>query len=184
MNVGVVASRYAKALLKYVQETGSGDRAYSQACVIVQRMSEYPQLKDYLEVQAEIGLDRKLQLLKTALGEELSPEISTFVALVFKRRRCGCLFRIFHSFIDQYRVAANVRVGTLVTVLPAEELRSGLEAVFADKTGAEVHLESEVDPSIAGGFVLRMDDWRLDASVDAQMRRIRDILVSDDGRLV
>ena len=91
---------------------------------------------------------------------------------------------MFHSFIDQYRVAANVRVGTLVTVLPAEELRSGLEAVFADKTGAEVHLESEVDPSIVGGFVLRMDDWRLDASVDAQMRRIRDILVSDDGRLV
>lgn len=184
MNVGVVASRYAKALLKYVQETGNGDRVYSQVCVIVQRMSEYPQLKDYVEARTEIGPDKKLKLLNAALGEELSPEISGFIALVFKRRRSGCLFRMFHSFIDQYRVAANVRVGTLVTALPAEELRSGLEAVFADKTGSEVHLESEVDPSIVGGFVLRMDDWRLDASVDAQLRRIKAALVSDDGRLV
>ena len=38
MNAGIVASRFARALLKFVQETGIGDKVYSQACVLVLRM--------------------------------------------------------------------------------------------------------------------------------------------------
>lgn len=184
MNAGIVASRYAKALLRYAMETGNGDKVYSQACVIVQRMKEYPQLREYIEDHPEIDVVKKIQLLETAAGEPLAAEIGSFLELVTRRRRCGYMYRMLHSFIGQYRETVNVKVGSLVTALPAEELRTRLEAAFAEKTGAEVHLESEVDPSIVGGFVFRMDDWRLDASVDAQLRRIREALVQDDSRLV
>ena len=49
MNAGVVASRYAKALLKFVQETGNGDKVYAQAGILALRMQEIHQLKDYIE---------------------------------------------------------------------------------------------------------------------------------------
>ena len=57
MNQGVIAARYAKALLKYVLETGNGDIVYSQACMLVDKMYEVPKLEDYVcrhpEVVAE-----------------------------------------------------------------------------------------------------------------------------------
>ena len=40
------------------------------------------------------------------------------------------------------------------------------------------------DPEIIGGFVLEIDDMRLDASVKGQLQRIRKELVDNNNRLV
>ena len=48
MNTGVIASRYAKALLSYVTEAGAGEKVYSQACALVHIMKTLPQLKEYI----------------------------------------------------------------------------------------------------------------------------------------
>ena len=68
MNSGIVASRYAKAFLKYVQEEGDGKTVYSQSCVLVHVMNEIPQFKEYIKSTLDIPLDRKLTLLSDALG--------------------------------------------------------------------------------------------------------------------
>ena len=78
MNAGIVASRYAKALLKFVQETGNGDKVYTQAGVLALRMQEYRQLRDYIENHPEIEVAKKLQLLEAALGEPPAMEMSRF----------------------------------------------------------------------------------------------------------
>lgn len=184
MNAGVIAARYAKALLKYVQETGNGNRAYSQACVIVLRMKEIPQLRDYVEEYNEIPSDKKILLLEAALGEPVLKEIMDFINLVIDRRRTGFLLRMFHSFITQYREAMNIKVGRLVTALPAEGLKERLEEIFADRSGAEVHLDAQVDPSIIGGFVFELDDWRMDACVESSFRKIRSALIDNNNRIV
>ena len=35
MNAGIIASRYAKAFLKFVQGKGTGEKVYSQVCALV-----------------------------------------------------------------------------------------------------------------------------------------------------
>ena len=161
MNAGVIAARYAKALLKYVLETGNGDKAYSQACVIVLRMEEIPQLREYVEEHSGISDGKKRMLIETALGEELLKEISDFLNLVMQRRRTGYILRMLYSFLSLYREASNIKVGRLVTALPAEGLKEKMEELFHERTGAEVRLETKVDPEIMGGFIFELDDWRL-----------------------
>ena len=39
MNTGIIASRYADALLKYVEETGDGQVVYRQACALADALS-------------------------------------------------------------------------------------------------------------------------------------------------
>ena len=51
MNSGIVASRYAKAFLKYVQGEGDGKTVYSQSCVLVHVMNEIPQFKEYIKIE-------------------------------------------------------------------------------------------------------------------------------------
>ena len=39
MNTGIIASRYADALLKYVEETGEGQVVYKQACTLADALA-------------------------------------------------------------------------------------------------------------------------------------------------
>ena len=184
MNAGIIASRYAKALLKFVQETGNGDKVYAQAGVLALRMQEYRQLEDYIGHHPEISLEKKLLLLETALGEPMAMELTRFVGLVVSRRRTYFFLRMLYAFLSLYREACNIKVGRLITALPAEGLKERMEELFHDKTGAEVRLEMKVDPEILGGFVFELDDWRLDASVEGQFRKIKAKLIDNNNRIV
>ena len=81
MNAGVIASRYAKALLKYVAGTGSGDKVYAQACVLGLSVLEVRQLRYFIENNADLSMERKIELLRSAAGEDLAAELVDFVRL-------------------------------------------------------------------------------------------------------
>ena len=46
MNTGIIASRYARALLRLVEETGSGEVVVSQARAILDALASSPELRD------------------------------------------------------------------------------------------------------------------------------------------
>lgn len=184
MNAGIIASRYARALLQYVQDSGGGDKVYSQACVIGLRMMEVRELKDFLEDHGELSVERKLELLQSSLGEEPAPELVAFVNLVASRRRMRFFSRILYSFIAQYREANNIKVGRIIVASPVDGLKERIEALFHERTGAQIQLLEKVNPEILGGFIFEMDGYRLDASVENQFRRIRRQLIEKNNRIV
>ena len=77
-----------------------------------------------------------------------------------------------------------MKLGTLVTALPADGLKEKMEALFRQRTGADVQLEMKVDPEILGGFIFELDDLRLDASVASRFREIRRQLIEKNNRIV
>lgn len=184
MNSGVIASRYAKALLQYVKDSGGGDKVYSQACVIGLRMIEVRQLKDFIENHGELPLGSKMELLQSSLGEELAPELVTFINMVSARRRMEFFTRILYSFISQYRAANNIKVGRVIVASPVDGLIERMEALFHERTDAQIQLFEKVNPEIIGGFIFEMDGYRLDASVENQLRRISRQLIEKNNRIV
>ena len=184
MNEGVIASRYAKALLKYVAGTGSGDKVYSQACVLGLRLLEVRQLRYFIENNADLSMDRKIDLLRSAAGEDLAAELVDFIRLVTDRRRMEYFSRMLYYFIALYRKEMNIKVGRMVTAAPVDGLKERLESLFHQRTGAEVHIEEKISPEILGGFVFEMDGYRLDASVENHFRRIRRQLIEKNNRIV
>jgi F-type H+-transporting ATPase subunit delta len=184
MNAGIIASRYAKALLKFVRETGNGRNVYSQACRLVSCMEEVVQFREYLENQNEIGLDRKIELAEAALGGPLSMEMRRFIALVCERRRMNCFLRILYVFVEEYRKENGIKVGKLTVAIPAEDLKERMEKAVQEKEGGVVQVEMAVDPKIIGGFIFEMDGKRMDASVEGRIARIRRHLVEKNNRIV
>ena len=184
MNTGPIAHRYAKALLKLVQETGAGEKVYSQACVLVLRMQEIGQLTDVIQKHPEVEIGRKLEIIETALGEPLAKELVRFVRLVGENGRIELFQRMLSSFLDQYRAINGIKVGRLVTACPAAQLKATLEQLMHEKTGAKVLLEESVDESLIGGFVLQVEDMKMDASVQTQLRRLHNELVDKANRIV
>ena len=184
MNTGVVAYRYGKALLKYVQERGTGEIVYRQVLSLVQRMSSYEQLKHILENRDDVPQQQKKELMAAAVEETLAPELASFADLVHSQGRMNFLFRMLNSFITQYREANGIIVGRLTTAVPVEGLKEKLEKIFSGRTGASVRLVEDVDEDIIGGFVLELDGCRLDASVEGRLRKIRDELIEKNNRIV
>lgn len=184
MNSGIIASRYAKAFLKFVQESGSGNIAYSQACDLVHIMGEIPQLKEYLTDAVDVSADKKIALISAALDAPVDASISRFLTMVTEHRRLEYFPRMLMSFIEQYRISNNIKVGTLVTAVKNEGLCARLEELFHERTGAQVILEEKVSPEIIGGFVFELDGNRLDASVENHLDRIRRQLVEKNNRIV
>ena len=184
MNAGIIASRYAKALLEYVREAGAGDKVYSQACTLVRVMNELPQMKAYIEAQSDISVERKVGLMSAALDEPLQEAVVRFLKMVTVRHRIEYFPRMLLSFIEQYRTANNIKVGRIVTATSDNGLGDRLEHIFQDKTGSEIHLEEKTDPDIIGGFVFELDGYRLDASVRGHLDRIRRQLVEKNNRIV
>ena len=220
MNTGPIAHRYAKALLKYIQEdmsscdmsTGpsraeiphggdmrsisgvvqdmsscdmsTGEKLYSQACVLVLRMQEIRQLADAVQKHPEVTLERKLEILESALGEPMADALRRFVVLVYEHKRIEHFERMLYSFIEQYREANAIMVGKIVTAAPVAGLKERLQALLSEKTGVSVLLEEGVNPEILGGFVLNIDDLMMDASVEGQFRLLRRELIDNNNRIV
>lgn len=184
MDSGPIAHRYAKALLKLVRRTGAGEKVYAQAGVLVYRMRTLRRLADVVQGHPEVSPERKADILEAALGEQLAPELRRFVGLVCDRGRIWSLERMLYSFLDQYRSAESIKVGRLVTACPVPGLKEKLQTVLSERTGAAVTLDENVDPSIIGGFILSIDDLRMDACVAGQLRRLHRELVDDNNRIV
>lgn len=184
MNAGIIASRYAKAFLEYVQENGSGSEVYSQACILVAGMHRLPALKEYMVNTSDITLEKKLHLMSLTLGAPVDPSLKRFLLMVTESRRVEFFPRMLLSFIEQYRRANGIIVGKLVTAVKLEGLRERLEHIFHDRTGAEVHLEDKVDEDIIGGFIFELDGYRLDASVEGRLQKLRSQLIEKNNRIV
>lgn len=158
MNTGAISARYAKALLRYVDETGGGARVFDQVRDILAHPDNAP--------------------------SKLEPELERFVALLVGRGRTDCLKLALGSFVAQYCREKNICLGHLTTVTPSPALERRLLDLLHTRTGAEVILETAVDPALIGGFVLELDDIRMDASVRGQLERIRREFVALNNRKV
>ena len=185
MDDGIIASRYADALLKYVLETGDGERVCAQAARLERAISEVPDLSMVLVTPEDIPDEAKISLLGTALGEPVAEPLGRFIRMVFENKRVPLLRLMFKDFVTRYRRSQGVVKGRLrVVTTPPESLLNRLRALVKAKTGLDVEIETTIDPSLIGGFVFDIDDYLLDASVIRQLDRIRSQFVDKNRRIV
>ena len=184
MNTEVISSRYAKALLSYVMESRSEEKVYSQAEAILQNMQDVPQLREYILSHDDISLSKKTDLLTTVLGRPIADELQNFIKLVADHRRMELFQDMLRSFISRYREAKGIKIGSLVTAVPADGLQERLESMLGAHEKSQVRFNAEVDPELIGGFVFEIDGYRLDASVRSRLKKISDELIDNSSRIV
>ena len=158
MNTGIISSRYATALLRYVEETGGGERV----CAQVHRLLDHPEQNP----------------------GPLEPELDRFVRLLVSNGRLEDVRFMLRSFLSMYYRSRGVRVARLTTAVAAPGLEQKIRALLEKQLGCEVRVESSVDPDLIGGFTLEVDDHLLDASVRRQVETIRRQFVIQNNRIV
>ena len=186
MNRSIVITRYALALVKYCRETGQGEVVCSEAETLEQALRTVPELRRMVTAADDVvsPFDKK-KLLQTALVNHMSPELSRFLTLLNKNGRMNLVEDILRDFVTIYRRGIGIRKAHLVTATePSERLLQRLKALVKQKTGDDVIIEVEVDPSIIGGFVFDIDEYLLDASIKHQLDQIRQQFIEKNRRII
>ncbi|MBQ9193856.1 MAG: F0F1 ATP synthase subunit delta [Bacteroidales bacterium] len=185
MNTGIVVTRYARALVLYVRETGQGDLVCAQAEKLFLALSEVGDLDRMMRAQDVVPGEEKIRLLETAAGAPLAAPLERFLRLLLDKGRMGLVREILHDFVDQYRRSIGIRKAHLTVVSePSETLLERLRALVRAQTGDEVVIDVDIDPSLVGGFVFDVDDYLLDASVSHQLELIRSQFIERNRRII
>lgn len=186
MNTGIIASRYAAALHRYVSIHGDAERVCAQAKTLEQALGRLPDFRRLVDDPSAVSRDEKMEFFRCALGrEEMAPALERFLDLVMKNGRIADLRFILHDYAALYYASRDIHFATLSTAVPIpEDLREKIHAEAVRKIGGEVLIEEDVDPSLIGGAVFTVDGYRIDASVRTQLRTLHTQFNDKNKRIV
>jgi len=186
MNRSIVITRYARALEKYVRETGSGPQVSLQAQTLLRALHDMPQLRRAVTASQDVvSAQDKLKLLQGALDGKVAPELLRFLSLLSSNARMDLLEDILRDFLKMHsRSEGQLNVRLTAVNQPSEEMLERLKDLVKQKTGADALIEVEVDPSLVGGFILDIDNYLLDASIKRQLDLIREQFIERNRRII
>ncbi len=172
MDSGIISVRYARALLKSATDLEQEEVVYKEMQSLAKSYLQVPQLRFTID-NPMLGKDKKLALLQTACGGEVSRLTGTFLQLVLNENRESILQFMSTAYITLYRRQKNIIRGTLTTaVAVSPETEEKMKQMVEGKTHGTVEFNTEVDPSIIGGFILEYDTYRMDASVKTKLSKV------------
>ncbi|MDD6517115.1 MAG: F0F1 ATP synthase subunit delta [Prevotella sp.] len=172
MDLGVISVRYARALLKSATDLKQEDAVYSEMQTLAKSYLQVPQLRFTID-NPMLAKDKKLALLQTACGNELTKLTTMFLQLVLKENRENILQFMANSYITLYRQEKKITRGTLITATAVSpQIEEKMKKMVESKTHGTVEFNTEVDPSIIGGFILEYDTYRMDASVKTKLSKV------------
>ena len=206
MNTGIIATRYATALLKLVEETGSGELVAAKVQVIEKALDEVPDFRRAVDDPA-VAAVQKISLFEAALKDSMAQELHKFLELLIRNGRIGDVRLVLTTFVTEYYRSRHIKRARLVVADPAlldpeptpsdpvpvegslrQAQRPALESRLRDlvekQTGCKLILKTEVNPSLIGGFVFEVEDTVLDASVSRQLDFIRRQFIEKNRRIV
>ena len=168
-----LAVRYAKSIVDLATEQQLLEQVCDDMRLILSVCKSNP---DFLAVLRSpvIHADKKQKILEAVIGSRLGKLTGAFITLLVKKGREANLPEIAGAFIEQYNRIKGIRRVKITTAAPiSEELRNTMVEKAKGGTGQTIDLESVVDESIIGGFLLETEGRLVDASISRDLKDIR-----------
>lgn len=173
MNEGLIARRYAKAILDWATSRNESDELYISSRRLTKALQSVPNLRRTIEDRM-VSQGEVMQLVCEAVGGTVPQSFEDAIRVIAEHKREKDLLNIMLMYGTLYRRVHNICVVKMVSAVAVDQqLLEKLRTDIASHTHSQVEFESTIDPSLDGGYVIQIDDHRLDASVRGQLERIR-----------
>lgn len=175
MDQGLLPRRYAKALYKYAKDLGVDSIVYKRMQALDAAFCANPDLQHTI-ANPFVDDATKQQLIKTGAGEaDDKGALQNFVSLLLSNHRIAELRQIALAYLAIYRKANNIYNVSIVSAAELSEAdRLRLTDMIKRHLGdATAQFSFATDPDLIGGFVVNIDNERLDASVKNELKQLR-----------
>ena len=186
MNESLLPSRYAKAFYKFAVEKKIDEPVYKAMLNIIGAFeSQEGQALSQTIANPFISRDDKRRLVMNVSGIDKpdSPQgkaLNDFLSLLFKNNRISELRGIVYAYADIYRREHHIsRVHVTWAAQPEAEAEKRLVNMIEQRLGdGSMEYSSSIDPDLIGGFKVAIDNEQLDASVQNELRQLRQLILS------
>ncbi|MBC7449400.1 MAG: ATP synthase F1 subunit delta [Hymenobacteraceae bacterium] len=168
-----VAARYAKSLLDLAQEMGTLPAVAADMQLVADTLAASRELRVML-TSPVLKSDKKLAIITALFTGKMSEMSLKFFILLAQKGRDEELAGVADAFLAQYRTVQGIQQAhlTTATTLTAAQ-RAEFKRLAEAQTGKHIELLEQVDPTLIGGFVLRIGDRQIDDSVASSLQRLR-----------
>lgn len=176
-----LAGRYAKSLIDLSQEKGQLETVYKDMQYLQQVVK---QNRDFVVLMKSpvIKADKKNAVLDAVGKDKLSDLTKAFNRLMVNKGRENVLPQVVNAFLEQYNAIKGIHKVKLTTASEAsEELKQSMISKVKSETGfGTIELETKVDPSIVGGFILEFNNNKVDASILRDLKDVKKQFMRND----
>lgn len=168
-----VSHRYAKSLLDLALEKGQLEPVNEDMRMVLETIRANRDLSILLRSPV-VKTDKKLEILKAIFGGHIGVISTEFLNILTRKRREGELEGIAEAFVSQYKKHKQILTAVITSATGLDEkLRAQvMEVVKQSAGGKSIELVEKTDKALLGGFVLRIGDKQVDASVIRQIRNL------------
>ncbi len=176
MSQGVIARRYAKALINLAEKdleiTGNSLAAIAD---VYSNSTELSEVLSDTKVSSQIKQDVLKNILKKI---KVSKLVDTFIRYLLAKRRIVLLPNIERAFnLLLQEKLGRIEAGITVAQEIPEVTVGKLEKAISRYSGKEVTVNITIDPAIIGGIVTRIGSVVIDGSIHTQLNQIRQSII-------
>lgn len=173
MRTSKVAKRYAQGLLNFTQEAGSTTSVFGEMKDLVNTIEKSKELQSFFHSPIIDG--KKKISVSAEIFKSFSPVTRNLIQLVIKHGRESQLSNIGQEFVNKVEDLNGVQRITLTsaTKLSQENIDEILKSTQLVNHDNQFDLKSIINPEILGGYILRVGDQQIDASVKSKLAKLQ-----------
>ena len=122
-----------------------------------------------------ISKESKIRLIKV-VGDYIDSILVKFMIIVIENNRGNILLQIFNAFLDlvrRHNKEVNISVTSCALLTKQEE--EGICNALLERYGKVVGITNNLDPSILGGFIIRVNFDVIDVSLNSYLQSLREL---------
>lgn len=168
-----VADVYAEALFALAAGAGRVEDVRSDLDELIQLSAMDAGFAGFLASRA-LDDDHRAAGLEAMFRGKLGDMVLNTLLVMNKNGRSGLLAALHHAYVRRQQAAAN-QVDAYVTTAVAldDSQKKAVADTAAQVSGRTPLMHYDVNPSILGGLVMQIGDWRYDNSVSRKLGVVR-----------
>jgi len=169
----LIAKRYAKALFDFSLEVNKLEEVKADMELILSVCGSNADFNQLLRSPV-IRTEKKQKVMKEIFCDKINEISMRYLDIITRKRREGQIRHIANEFILAYKDFKNIftihfKSATKIT----DEIRKKVIELLEKQTKGSIELIEEVKKELVGGFVLNYDDYKYDASIAFQLKKLK-----------
>jgi F-type H+-transporting ATPase subunit delta len=171
MNESKISVRYSRALFESAVEKNILDKV-NQDMLFISEVCKIPETKDLFHSPVIVP-SRKMDILHKMFSGNIEKITLSLLDLVVKNGRESFIPAIARVFIHETMKYKGITKSVLTTAVKVDpKVKMQITDMISEVFKTKVEWEENINTDIIGGFILRVDDNYIDASIRNKLRKI------------
>ena len=172
MNQSKISVRYSKALFALAKEQNKLDRVKKDIEFLLEVL-KLDDFKDFVNSPI-IPVSKKQDVFRSVFADKVDKIVLDTLLLMAKNRRETFLKLMALDYLKLYREETGTTEIELTTATEIpDDTRQRIVKLLNEKIKNKIEVKANVNPDIIGGFIVRIDDKQMDASVKTQLQNFK-----------